>query len=401
MLPMSQIMRKNQIAYHSYADDTQLYLALSPNDYSPIDSLCQCIDEVNSWMCQNFLQLNKDKTEVITFGNKDEVLKVETQKNVFGEPLIDLRKSGQMRQGLPLAFMHIVEFVEKHGLSQSGLFRVGGKVKLCQELRKGFDQGSFLEFDSGEIPTLASLLKLFLRELPGGLIPESHRTQLLKVFRDSKEEELNQAVRMILNSLPEEHFNILCYLILLNRMTSKNLSIVFGPTIFHVPLGPTMIGEQGLCNTLTEHLLNNLKHLLPNMYPHASTGNRAVSLYCVIRAFLAAGFTGNCFPVPGAFPTTTTAVSFSGTTGPFLVATSEATGLDSREPPLLSGSPPGSSPHLNQDCPPPPLAPPGPELESGMARLAQLAPPAELPPPCFCCWGPGPSWPSLTSGAPP
>ncbi len=44
MLPLSQIMRKNQIAYHSYADDTQTYLALSPNDYSPIDSLCQCID---------------------------------------------------------------------------------------------------------------------------------------------------------------------------------------------------------------------------------------------------------------------------------------------------------------------------------------------------------------------
>ncbi|CAM4523302.1 unnamed protein product [Leuciscus chuanchicus] len=210
---------------------------------------------------------------------------VETQKDVFGVPLIGLRKSGQMRQGLPLALMHIVEFVEKHGLGQSGLFRVGGKVKLCQELRKGFDRGSFPQFDSGDIPTLASLLKLFLRELPGGLIPELHRTQLLKVFRDSKEEELNQAVRMILNSLPEEHFNVLCYLLhflsrvaaesLQNRMTSKNLSIVFGPTIFHVPLCPNMIEEQGLCNTLTEHLLNNVKHLLPNMYPHASTGNRA------------------------------------------------------------------------------------------------------------------------------
>ncbi len=44
MLPVSQIMRKNQIVYRSYADDTQIYLALSPNDHSPIDSLCQCID---------------------------------------------------------------------------------------------------------------------------------------------------------------------------------------------------------------------------------------------------------------------------------------------------------------------------------------------------------------------
>ncbi len=38
--------------------------------------LCQYINEMNSWMHHNFLQLNKDNTEVITFGNKDEVLEM-------------------------------------------------------------------------------------------------------------------------------------------------------------------------------------------------------------------------------------------------------------------------------------------------------------------------------------
>ncbi len=77
-------MRKNKIAYHSYADETQIYLAASTDDYSPIDSLCQSIDEIYIWMCQNF-QLNKEKTEVIAFGNKDEVLKVNTYLDSMGQ----------------------------------------------------------------------------------------------------------------------------------------------------------------------------------------------------------------------------------------------------------------------------------------------------------------------------
>ncbi len=80
----SQIMRENQIAYH-YADDTQIYLALFSNDNSLIDSLCQWITEISSWMCQNFLQLNKEKTEVIAFGNKDEVLKVNAYLDSRGQ----------------------------------------------------------------------------------------------------------------------------------------------------------------------------------------------------------------------------------------------------------------------------------------------------------------------------
>ncbi|MBN3305969.1 GPR4 protein, partial [Amia calva] len=49
MLLFGQILQKNNIAYHSYANDTQIYIALLPNDYGPIDLFYQCIEHINIW----------------------------------------------------------------------------------------------------------------------------------------------------------------------------------------------------------------------------------------------------------------------------------------------------------------------------------------------------------------
>ncbi len=68
MLPLSHVIRKHNLNYHNYADDSQLYISLHPDDLSPISSLTQCIKDINQWMSDNFLQLNKDKTEILLFG---------------------------------------------------------------------------------------------------------------------------------------------------------------------------------------------------------------------------------------------------------------------------------------------------------------------------------------------
>ncbi|XP_068071671.1 rho GTPase-activating protein 1 isoform X1 [Danio rerio] len=209
----------------------------------------------------------------------------EAPSKVFGVPLSHLRKTGQMRQGLPLAFTHLVRFLEKHGLSTRGLFRVGGTVLRQYELRKCFDRGGFPKMSIEDVHSSAYVLKHFLRTLPGGLIPEPFMFELLKVFRMFRLSKRHKAVKKVLDTLPEENYNILCFLTFFlsrvaaeshaNCMTTTNLSIEFGPILFHVPQGPTKLEEEEMCISFTEYMLDNLRHLLPNMYPQASATNTA------------------------------------------------------------------------------------------------------------------------------
>ena len=71
MLPLGSVIRKHNIDFHSYADDTQLYISVSPDDLNSINTLVNCISDINNWMAENFLQLNKDKTEILVIGNKE------------------------------------------------------------------------------------------------------------------------------------------------------------------------------------------------------------------------------------------------------------------------------------------------------------------------------------------
>lgn len=68
MLPLGNIIRQHGINFHCYADDTQLYLSMKPEETEKLVKLQTCLKDIKSWMSSNFLLLNSGKTEVMVFG---------------------------------------------------------------------------------------------------------------------------------------------------------------------------------------------------------------------------------------------------------------------------------------------------------------------------------------------
>ncbi|KAK3744261.1 hypothetical protein QZH41_007431 [Actinostola sp. cb2023] len=63
--PIGDLVRRHNISYHMYADDTQLYLSFRSQDQASLDvaksSMEQCFNAIKKWMHSNFLKLNEDK----------------------------------------------------------------------------------------------------------------------------------------------------------------------------------------------------------------------------------------------------------------------------------------------------------------------------------------------------
>ena len=68
MLPVGTNLKYHKVQYHTYADDTQIYMSFKLNDPQlAIDNINKCISDLRTWMITNRLKINDSKTEFYFF----------------------------------------------------------------------------------------------------------------------------------------------------------------------------------------------------------------------------------------------------------------------------------------------------------------------------------------------
>ncbi|KAM6267260.1 protein FAM13A isoform 9-T9 [Spheniscus humboldti] len=158
-------------------------------------------------------------------------------------------------------------------MTQEGLFRVNGSMKMVEQLRLQYERGEEVELvKDGDVYSAASLLKLFLRELPDGIITSALHPRFIQLYQDTRNDVQKESnLKELLKELPDAHYCLLKYLCQFlikvaehhveNRMNLCNLATVFGPNCFHVPSGFEGIKEQEICNKIMTKMLENYNTL--------------------------------------------------------------------------------------------------------------------------------------------
>ncbi|XP_039420323.1 rho GTPase-activating protein 25 [Corvus cornix cornix] len=162
---------------------------------------------------------------------------------VFGQHLAETmayeQKFGQHQ--VPILVQKSAEFIREHGVSEEGIFRLPGQDNLVRQLRDAFDAGERPSFDRDtDVHTVASLFKLYLRELPEPVVPWLQYEDFLLCGKalEADETKGHQELMKQLSLLPRDNYNLLSYICRflyeiqlnssVNKMSVDNLATVIG-----------------------------------------------------------------------------------------------------------------------------------------------------------------------------
>eukprot|EP01133_Synstelium_polycarpum_P008008 gene8008-9407_t len=193
-------------------------------------------------------------------------IKIRCETGVFGvDPAsleADLVEDGGHHRIPNILVLMKRSLIEYGGLQQEGIFRLAGEQTEIKRIKELMNRNEFTS--SNDINTVASLIKIWYRELPNPIL-NSIPTE--KIFHCGDVDECVDAI----NKLPEMQKNLLDWLMDLllqvaanssvNKMTAQNLAIVVAPNLYDVSSSNPMEGLV-LSQKCVQFLLNVLNYRL-------------------------------------------------------------------------------------------------------------------------------------------
>ncbi|KAJ7770818.1 hypothetical protein DFH07DRAFT_255860 [Mycena maculata] len=206
---------------------------------------------------------------------------------IFGFSLLDYAVSHSLQEGeAPKIIQICIKEIDQRGLESEGIYRVSGRHAVVQSMQHEIerDESKFEFKPKDDIFAVASLLKLYLRELPEPVFKYGQQDRIQHT-EDRAEHQSNNfmLLRSKIRRLPPvhqatlkailEHLARVVAFSEKNKMDAKNLAIVFGGVIFgedDIPKGGDLLSMQTWKDSVMEDLILNAHVLYDDNAVHHS-----------------------------------------------------------------------------------------------------------------------------------
>lgn len=167
----------------------------------------------------------------------------------FGAPLSEAVRHnapGDVNVPLPAVVFRCIQYLDaKNAVLEEGIFRLSGSNVVIKQLRERFntegDVNLLKDDQFYDMHAIASLLKLYLRELPTTILTRDLHLEFLNATEIPNKSDKLAAMNVLVQRLPQANATLLKYLIAflikiinnadINKMTVRNVGIVFSPTL--------------------------------------------------------------------------------------------------------------------------------------------------------------------------